>query len=100
MPPYECPYTSGAEFYLIVRPPPARNRPASTARIKVLETYTFTKSQTMKIAITSNDSTLLTVALLKLFDRWYLEERMNHSKARRPWNYDRELLGAHVENEI
>ena len=25
---------------------------------------------------------------------------MNHSKANRPWNYDKELLVAHVENEI
>ena len=100
MPPYECPYTAGAEFYLVVHPLPARNKPTSTACIKVLETYTFTKSQTMKVAITSNDSTLPTVALLKLFDRRYLEERMNHSKALRPWSYDKELLRALVEDEI
>ena len=56
----------------------------------------------MKVTITSkpDDLDLPTIAILKLFDRRYLEERMIHSASQRWWNHDKELLAAQVKNEI
>ena len=99
---YECPYSIGSEFSLLVHPLPCQNKSTSIVRLEVLQTYTFTKSQTMKVAVTSkpNDLELPAFAFLKLFDRRYLEERMIHSGSHRGWSYDKELLATHVESQI
>ena len=55
----------------------------------------------MKVIVTSKpiDCNLPTFALLKLFDRRYLEERMDVDDEL-SWNYDRELLVARVSDEV
>jgi serine/threonine protein kinase len=89
---YDCPYTVGAEFVLIVHHPPGYSRPTGTPgeytiRAKVLQTFTFTRSQTMQVEIMTkpNCSNLPSVAFLKLYDRRYLADRLLPD-AKDPWN--------------
>jgi serine/threonine protein kinase len=86
----------------MLHPLSRKSNSTSSVRLKVLQTYTFTKSQTMKVAVTTKPEgmDLPALALLKIYDRRYLEERTFHNKAKRFWNYDKELLAAHVENAI
>jgi hypothetical protein len=83
---YQCPYTPGAEFVLLLTPPAYlwRNTTAATQslplriRVQVLQSLSFTRSQTMKVAVISKpegDDLIPSTALLKLYDRRYLEER-------------------------
>ena len=75
---YECPYFTGAEFVLILTDP-ARNESTCHLRVKVLQTYPFTKSQAMQVAILNVSQGykgyLPPIAFLKLFDRRFLDDR-------------------------
>lgn len=55
------------------------------ATIKILETFTFTKSQGIDLDWLMNDGSLSSVVFLKLYDRRYLDERMEKD-AKEPWN--------------
>lgn len=89
----QCPYTVGAEFVLLLNCPSYGPQSCTTYRIrtKILQMYTFTRSQTMKVEIITKpgDSDLPSIAFLKLYDRRFLEERMeDHSKYR--WDQQRD----------
>jgi hypothetical protein len=101
MTPYVCPYVVGSEFSVILHPLPGQYQPPANLRLKVLQTYTFTKSQAMKISIVSKPTglDLPTFSLLKLFDRRYLEERMDGNDER-SWDYGKELLSMRVEEKV
>lgn len=93
---YPCPYVINTEFSLLVTIPQYNNRPNSLPQqicttARVLQTYTFTRSQGMKVALNweQQDESLPSVAFLKLYDRRYLDERME-ADAEEPWNPERE----------
>jgi serine/threonine protein kinase len=100
---YECPYMTGAEFEIILSDPAHLNG-ASTchARLKVLQTYPFTKSQCMKVALlnTSGDypADLPSIAFLKLYDRRYLNERMTDGE--HPWNHQKETAAERISQKL
>src|SRR5271170_5705833 len=89
----QSPYSVGAEFVLLVRTcvDYLDDGPISHIRVKVLQTHTFTCSQTMKVAIIANsgECEIPSVAFLKLYDRRYLEDRMEEG-APNKWNEQRE----------
>jgi hypothetical protein len=101
---YECPYHVGAKYTLLLAPFNAHEHSEDTKallpvriRVNVLDTYTFTQSSAMKVAIESSlpegrsgTKTLPSVAVLKLYDRRYIEER-----TRKPgikyWTHEKEV---------
>jgi serine/threonine protein kinase len=81
---YHCPYRAGVEFDLILTTYDVEH--PLRVHVKVLETYTFTQSQTMTVAVTSISTLSQTVldnplfplvAFLKLYDPRFLDERMS-----------------------
>jgi len=96
------PYQPGAEFFLTVKPTslgPTSTEPIACAsvRVKVIHTYKFTRSQTMKVEIlaSTGDYPLPTHALLKLYDHRYLGDRIGE-EARRPWDEEREAKAERI----
>ena len=105
----ECPYAVGAEFVLLVTPPrltgpgSSKNSASVATRIRatVLQIYSFTKSQAMKISITklgSEGNQLPSIAFLKLYDRRYLEER-TAPNSKYPWSPERETEAERIGEE-
>ena len=106
---YECPYVVGAEFTLLLNPPPymglsltnSSTSEATRIRVKVLQTFSFTKSQTLKISITKQfdkPNPLPSIAFLKLYDRRYLDERTDPN-AKYPWNPEKEAEAKRLGEE-
>jgi hypothetical protein len=96
------PYNPGTEFVLILTTPPST--PESTepnigahVRVKVIHTYKFTRSQTMKVEIlaTSGGYPLPTHAILKLYDHRYLGDRVGED-AKNPWGVEREAKAERI----
>lgn len=85
----------------MIHPLPGHHQPPALVRLNVLQTYTLTKSQAMKVGVISkpDDLDLPTLALLKLFDRRYLEERLDGNDER-SWDYEKELSAMRVEAEV
>ena len=94
---FDCPYKVGAEFSLVLTPPvysnhgPFASIPTSyEIRVKVVEIYSFTKSQAMKVStspISAQGDPIPSTAFLKIYDRRYLRERMSE-QAKYPWNHN------------
>ena len=99
----ECPYRVGAEFMLLlVSPHDCENHSFQQfIRVKVLQTFTFTRSQTMKVEILANSDhyDLPLIAFLKLYDRRYLEERAGEN-ATLPWSPQREKAADEFAEKI
>ena len=100
---YECPYHVGAIYTLLLAPFIAYEHSEDIEalspvqiRVRVFDTYTFTQSPTMKVAIESSIpdewsgiNTLPSVAVLKLYDRRYIEER-RRKPGIKYWNHEKE----------
>src|SRR5947207_14484513 len=98
---YACPYFTGAEFVLILTDP-ARNDSTCHLCVKVLQTYPFTKSQAMQVAILNTShgykGCLPPVAFLKLFDRRFLDDR--GPLGRNPWSQEKETRAKEIHQKI
>jgi serine/threonine protein kinase len=101
---YPCPYTTGAEFVLILSDPAVDQNEVSTCQlhVKVLQIFPFTKSQTMKVAVLNQfgqyHTALPLIAVLKLYDRRYLDERM--ASGNDPWDHQKEANAETVGKKI
>lgn len=99
---YECPYFAGAEFILILTDTTQKEPSTCHVRVKVLQTYPFTKSQGMQVAILSTSygykGYLPPVAFLKLFDRRFLDERGPLGDD--PWNQEKEAKAQAIHQKI
>jgi hypothetical protein len=67
MTPYICPYTIGSEFSAILYPLPGQDQPPANVRLKVLQIFTFTKSQTMKIIISKSTGLDIDILIIETF---------------------------------
>jgi hypothetical protein len=97
---YQCPYTAGAEFEMILR-----HRYSDLflchIRIRLCQTYPFTKSQGMKVEILNCDDDqvpLPRIAFLKLYDRRYIDDRALDE--RNPWTQEKEEQAKKVARKI
>src|SRR5271154_1631735 len=98
----ECPYAVGARFTLLVEPALTDVYGfIQTIEVKVVRTFPFTKSQGMKVAVTSKppESTLPSTAFLKLYDRRYIDERTGRIESLR-WDHRREREAEKVAQHI
>src|SRR5947207_10143537 len=98
---YACPYFTGAEFVLILTDP-ALNESTCHLRVKVLQTYPFTKSQAMQVAILNTSQGykgyLPPIAFLKLFDRRFLDDRA--PLGGNPWDHEKEAKAKEIHQKI
>jgi tRNA A-37 threonylcarbamoyl transferase component Bud32 len=96
---HHCPYKVGSEFALIFYPASYNidgkepTQPMVKVNVKVLQTYTFTLSQTMKVTIKTQESqtVLPEEAFFKVYDRRYLKDRLGE-KVLYPWDPEREAI--------
>lgn len=97
----QCPYVTGSEFVLILTDL-AQNDSTCHVRVKVIQTYPFTKSQTMQVAILKTThgykGCLPPIAFLKLFDRRFLDDRGPLGDD--PWDHEKETKAKEIHEKI
>jgi len=93
----DCPYIPGAEFTVLLQletPESSDMNPTPPIYLglKVLRTYTFTQSATMKCSITSSPipAQLPPVVFLKLYDRRFLSDRLKKPGSWKHWTQEKE----------
>jgi hypothetical protein len=98
---YECPYAPGVEFVLVLADPADAdtNESRCQVRVRVLQTFAFTKSQGMKVEILNASDgykkPLPSHAFLKLYDRRYLDDRETD-----PWDHEKEARVMEVHRKF
>ena len=97
---YCCPYFVGAEFFLLLTSSIDGSGGQSTTpiRVRVVELFPFTQSQTMKVAVLEH-AELPPIVILKLYDRRYLEERGPGGKSKAIWSHEKEREAAETDRE-
>jgi len=93
------PYTTGAEFVLILTDPVDNS--TCHVRVKVVQAYPFTKSQALKVdilGVTHGYKSLPQTAFLKLYDRRYLDDRA--ADGDNPWDQGKEAKADEIHRRI
>jgi tRNA A-37 threonylcarbamoyl transferase component Bud32 len=101
MVPAGCPYTVGAELALLLTDL-GRHTSACHVHVRVLETYPFTMSQTMKVSLLNQSGEygvpLPPIAILKLYDHRYLGGRL--AAGEEPWDPQKAALAETINQRI